>query len=92
MQKKQDQEQQEPEQQQVKDTCCTIWLDFGIGTDRAARRRPAAAAARCAGRARGGRQVTGRGARMTGIRRQEAQSEQAAALLAGSLISILFCM
>jgi hypothetical protein len=57
----------------------------GIGTDRPARRRPAAAAARCAGRARGGRPVTGRGARMTGIRRQEAQSGQAAALLAGSL-------
>jgi hypothetical protein len=40
---------------------------------------------RCAGQARGGRPVTGRGARMTGIRRQEAQSGQAAALLAGSL-------
>jgi hypothetical protein len=39
----------------------------GIRTDRPARRRPAAAAARCAGRARGGRPVTGRGARMTGF-------------------------
>ena len=44
--------------------------------------RPMAAAAgprcrRCAGQARGGRPVTGRGARTTGIRRQEAQSEQA---------------
>ncbi len=51
-----------------------------------ARRRPAAAAAPCAKRARGGRPVTGRRVvRMTGSRRQEAQPEQAAALLAGSL-------
>jgi hypothetical protein len=40
----------------------------GIGQDRTALRRPAAAAARCVGRARSGRPVTGRGARMTGPR------------------------
>jgi hypothetical protein len=59
----------------------------GIGTDRPARRRPAAAAARCAGQARGGRPMKGRGARMTGSRRQEAQSIRALARggrLAGS--------
>jgi hypothetical protein len=40
-----------------------LCLCFGYATDRPARRRPKAAAARCAGRARGGRSVTGRSAR-----------------------------
>ena len=55
----------------------------GIGTDRPARRRPAAAAARCAGRARGGRPMTGRCAKNDRDSATEGAVREAAELLQG---------
>ena len=55
----------------------------GIGTDRPARRRPAAATARCAGRARGGRPMTGRCAKNDRDSATEGAVREAAELLQG---------